>query len=340
MPDFPQFDTNAVLAHVRSVAGEFVKALESAQRQTGNWSDHSRTDELVHASMQQCLRQLAESNCQGEATRPASNVLWDIAGSWLRTGWLQCRGREKPRGYAGDFELLAKIDSNFNCDDPLGRSFDAFFQNQAAPQAVRNRHQWLRREMVDVIRQRNGRPAYCVSVGCGPACDTKAALADLTVAQRDSTRVTLLDLDPAAIEFVRQQLSGLLPGENLQAIRENLYRLSRVTSKSVILSGADLLSCPGLFDYLSDPDATALLATFWKHLAPGGRLVVFNFAPQHPSQAYMEWIGNWYLTYRNQADLEILAEQSGIPRSCVTVSSESSRTSLVLQADKPSIPRA
>lgn len=329
-----QLEGESLLAQTRLAATRLVQALISAKQQTNDWSNQAQTDGLVQAAMEQCLSHLAQSNCWGEANRIASNDLWRFAARWLEAGWLQRRAREKPRGYAGDFELLAKIDGHFTSQDPLGRAFDNFFQIQSAPQAVRNRHQWLRREFVSMVRQRNGRAVRCLSVGSGPACDIKAALTDLTSEQRRITNVTLLDLDPAALEFAQKELADLLPSENLHATRENLFRLARVASKSAILSGTDFLSCPGLFDYLNDADATALLAAFWEHLAPGGRMMVFNFAPHHPSQAYMEWIGNWYLTYRDQSDLRRLARQSGIPEASVTIGSDSIATDHALVADK------
>lgn len=329
------FEDQRLLVHTRQAAEQLVRTLTSANQQTDNWADQSRTDTLVHAALQQCLSDLSQSNVWGEANRPAANLLWQIAGSWLETGWLQRRAREKPRGYAGDFELLAKIDGHFTCDDPLGRAFDSFFQNQDAAQAVRNRHRWLRQELVELVRRRSPRPVCCASVGSGPACDLQGALTDLTSEERRNMYVTLLDLDPAAIEFARQELSTLLPAENLHVARDNLFRLSRVASKSAVLAGADFISCPGLFDYLGATDATALLATCWNHLAPGGRMMVFNFAPHHPSQAYMEWIGNWYLTYRDKNDIQRLADASGIPRGCVTIASQSTTTDLALLADKP-----
>lgn len=335
MPENRTLVGEPLLAQTRLVAHELVKAFASARQRTRDWSDQAQTETLVCAAMDHCLTRLSESNCWGASNQTASNILWQVAGSWLEHGWLQRRAREKPRGYAGDFELLAKIDSHFTSDDPLGRALDTFFQNQSAPQAVRNRHQWLRREMVAAARKRNGRPVHFVSVGCGPACDVQAALSDLTPGQRQQAHVTLLDLDPAALEFSQRQLIDLLPTDHLTTVRENLFRLSRVAGKAETLRGADFLSCPGLYDYLNERDATALLATFWTHLAPGGRMLIFNFAPRHPSQAYMEWIGNWYLTYRDQADLQRLAERSGIPPTCLSISSESAATDLALIVDKP-----
>ncbi len=37
-----------------------------------------------------------------------------------------------------------------------------------------------------------------------------------------------------------------------------------------------------------------------------------DFAPQCQARAYMEWIGNWYLTYRTQAEFMEIAHSAGI----------------------------
>ncbi|MEN6496435.1 MAG: hypothetical protein ABFD16_19290, partial [Thermoguttaceae bacterium] len=99
---------------------------------------------------------------------------------------------------------------------------------------------------------------------------------------------------------------------------------------------ADFLVCSGLFDYLTDEGGAALLGSFWRQLAPGGLLLVGNFAPHNPSRAYMEWIGNWYLTYRTAGQLEQVAHQAGIPADCVAIGSEEVGVDLFLMATKPS----
>ena len=96
----------------------------------------------------------------------------------------------------------------------------------------------------------------------------------------------------------------------------------------------DFLICSGLFDYLPDKAATAMLRLFWERLAEGGVLLVGNFAPHNPTRAYMEWIGNWYLTYRTGSDLERLAVGAGIPPDKFSLGSEAMGVDLILIARK------
>jgi extracellular factor (EF) 3-hydroxypalmitic acid methyl ester biosynthesis protein len=75
-----------------------------------------------------------------------------------------------------------------------------------------------------------------------------------------------------------------------------------------VLAGSDLIFCPGLFDYLHDEAAVEMIRCLFGQLASGGQLCVFQFAPHNPTRAYMEWLGNWYLTYRDERAFRRLFE--------------------------------
>jgi hypothetical protein len=48
----------------------------------------------------------------------------------------------------------------------------------------------------------------------------------------------------------------------------------------------------------------------------------------------MEWIGNWYLTYRTRDELAELAQVAGIPRTAFTLGVEAAGVNLYLHAAK------
>ncbi len=315
----------AVLSAVRASAEQLVAALEQAERLTGAWADQSLAAALVDAALSACLSRLAETGLWGEANRLPSSELWQIAGPLLEAGVLQHAARFKPRGYAGDFEMLARICDDYRCDHPLGQAFDAFFQSQAAPQAVRARTEQTAAAIASDCLSRDRTEYHVVSVGSGPGLDVCRALSMLPKDRRSAIRVTLLDMDPDALDFARVRLEPLLPGGvkgTLTCIRTNLFRLPQNADPSVALEPADFLVCSGLFDYLEDEPAASMLGWFWEQLAPGGLLLVGNFAPHNPTRAYMEWIGNWYLIYRTADALGELAAQAGIPAGQVRMGSE------------------
>ena len=79
------------------------------------------------------------------------------------------------------------------------------------------------------------------------------------------------------------------------------------------MSGAAIISCTGLFDYLDDPQSVEMLQFFNRSLQPGGRGIVFHMSPANPTRAYMEWIANWYLNYRTAEEFREVALTAGIP---------------------------
>ncbi|MCL4201366.1 MAG: class I SAM-dependent methyltransferase [Pirellulaceae bacterium] len=320
--------SDALKQRVERIALSLDADLRQAFDLTGGWRDAERTDRLANDALQRALDQLSATGCWGEANRLPSSTLWRIAGGWLETGSLQRRARTKPRGYAGDFEMLAQISANRVCDHPLGAAFDRFFQAQAAPQAVRNRTTLVAEAIAGFVQRRAAGPVHIVSVGSGPALDLQAACQRLTPPHRQRLQMTLLDLDPAALDYAGSQLAPLVAANQIRLVRENLFRLAQSARSREFLDGADVIVCSGLFDYLDAAAAAAMLSRFWQALCPGGEAWVFNFAPYNPSRAYMEWIGNWYLIYRTDQQMADLAAQAGIQHPQFQIAAEPSGVNL------------
>jgi extracellular factor (EF) 3-hydroxypalmitic acid methyl ester biosynthesis protein len=326
--------TSDVQQRVEQIARQLDDDLRRAFQLTGCWNDSELTDRLVGAALQQALERLSATGCWGEDNRVPSSTLWRIAGPWLDFGSLQWRARTKPRGYAGDFLMLAQIGANRVCGHPLGAAFDRFFQAQAAPQAVRNRIGLIAEAMADLVRQRTDGPVRIVSIGSGPALDLQQLCRQLTQTQRQQLQIAMVDLDPDALEYAASQLAPWIASGQVLPIRENLFRLAQPARSRSFLDDVDVLVCPGLFDYLDDDSAAAMLSRFWQALRLQGQAWVFNFGPQNPSRAYMEWIGNWYLIYRTAEQMCRLAEQAGIPQQHVHVSAEPSGINLYWQISR------
>jgi extracellular factor (EF) 3-hydroxypalmitic acid methyl ester biosynthesis protein len=310
--------SDPVFDRTRAIAQELLAELSPLERLADGADDERYA--LVAGALRRCLRRLEELNLWGPDNRLPSSELWNVAGPLLSRGWLQNRARTKPRGYAGDYEMLARIYENRLCDDPLGRPFDRYFQEEAAPRAVRHRMQMM---AAWIVAQASGgrqppeiaRPVHVAIVGSAFGLEVRDALLRLDPAARQRLHVTLLDLDPLAIEYAKQTRSSLRPPERLAACSANLFRLPDRPQIAALLDGADLIFCPGLFDYLDDAAAAGMLRALDARLAPGGRLTVFQFAPHNPTRAYMEWIANWYLIYRDQAQLRAAVQAAGIPLS-------------------------
>jgi extracellular factor (EF) 3-hydroxypalmitic acid methyl ester biosynthesis protein len=287
-----------IASSVQIIAADLAKKLAAIEREISLAKGLADPYSLLSATLDDCLASLAALNIWGPENRLHSSEIWNAAGHWLSRGWLQNQARTKPRGYAGDHEMLARIYENSLCDDPLGRLFDRYFQAQAAPQAVRNRMRMMSQWIEQTLHQPS--PIRVAIVGSAFGLEVRDALVSMNAEARQSLTITLLDLDPAALEFARQQLDSLLKPEQLVLQPANLFRLPDRSSLATTLSDSNLILCPGLFDYLDDDGALKMIRCLLSHLASGGRLVIFQFAPHNPTRAYMEWFGNWYLTYRDR----------------------------------------
>ncbi|NLX98740.1 MAG: hypothetical protein GXY83_21485 [Rhodopirellula sp.] len=324
----------ALLTVVRAAAERLVADLERAERLTENWMNQWLSRAAVASAFSTCLNHLAATGCWGEANQLPSSELWRIAGPLLARGRLQNHARTKPHGYAGDHEMLTRIWQRSCCEDPLGGVFDWYFLSQAAPEAVRARLEQIASALAMHCLDRE-RQDYCVvSVGSGAAIDIREGLLALPESRRRRVRVRLLDLDPHALDFAAEGVATLLPVGALSCLRTNLYRLPQQSRATETIPSADLLVCSGLFDYLADEPARAMLRLFWERTGEGGMLLVGNFAPHNPTRAYMEWIGNWYLRYRTADEFERMATEAGIPRGQFTIGCDRTGVNLFLTARK------
>ena len=325
---------NELLKLVRSAASEFVSEVERGRRAGNDWSDAEITDQVVTSNLNKLIKRLMDTGVAGKDNQLASSELWKIAGHVLKCGELQNHARSKPRGYAGDYQMLHKICNGTVCEDPLGRAFDRFFQNQAAPQVVRNRTQLVADAIAAHIGPGDSKQSRIVSIGSGSGEDILRAVKQLPADRRKRVDIALLDLDADALEFAKQQLSPFLPAENMYCLRTNLYRIARNKQSLSMMQNADFLVCSGLFDYLDQQDAADMLASFWNSLSANGKSMVFNFAPEDPSRPYMEWIGNWYLVYRSANAMIQLARQAKLPHDRFVVKSEELKANHYIEAWK------
>src|SRR5262245_55883592 len=212
---------------VRELAQQLQEKLQEVEREMGQVKQGQDLFPRVAAAIDACLERLEELRLWGSENRLPSSELWNVVGHFLSRGWLLNQARTKPRGYAGDHEMLARIYENRLCDDPFGRLIDRYFQAQAAPQAVRNRMAMIADWIVAAaahIPLPSGEGGCLWQPGEGLqssrqiaifgsafGLEIRDALQRLDEPARARLQVTLLDLDPAAVDFARGQLAHLLP---------------------------------------------------------------------------------------------------------------------------------
>jgi extracellular factor (EF) 3-hydroxypalmitic acid methyl ester biosynthesis protein len=207
------------------------------------------------------------------------------------------RSFEKPRGYPGDAVLLDYIynPASIPATSALGGEIAAWEAQTQSCRSVRARKDILA-EAVDQAASEFSRTRI-VSLACGHLREAQQARA---VREGRMAQYVGIDQDGESLAVVERE-----QGADGVTICQDSVR-SLLTGRSS-LRAFHLAYAAGLYDYLATPVATRLTLRLFQMLAPGGKLLVANFHPRLPDIAGMETMMGWWLTYRDEKEVEALA---------------------------------
>lgn len=222
------------------------------------------------------------------------------------------RATLKPRGYAGDSELMRMIYLNdYQGDSTFSKIAHKHAVEHTAAESVRYRIHLI----THMLKKRgdfSARPSLqkikILSVGCGPAFELKQILMSPQDCER--YQFTLFDQDASALSEATEVTSeikkdlGLSPEIDYVQGSVRLMLFSRQLKRK--WGQFEFIYSMGLFDYLNTRVASAVLDRLYRLLKPGGDLVVGNFHIDNPSKYYMQYWGDWYLLHRTEAELRNL----------------------------------
>jgi extracellular factor (EF) 3-hydroxypalmitic acid methyl ester biosynthesis protein len=235
---------------------------------------------------------------------------------------IMTRTNLKPRGYAGDFEMMKMIYEN----DYRGKTLFGMIMHKhplehPAAQAVRTRRKLIAQSFQDIEKSDNWdtqKKLSVLSVACGPAYE----LNDILSHSKDNTKYhfTLLDQDPFALRaaraVVRELESKLAIKLGVKFLNESV-RTMLTTNKIVQKWGKfNFIYSMGLFDYLTPPAARVVIRKLYQLLAPSGEMIIGNFHVSNPSRVYMEYWLDWVLYYRTEEEFkDLLASEPNAQKS-------------------------
>ncbi len=231
--------------------------------------------------------------------------LWNI----LMCSQFMKRANVKPRGYAGDSEMMNML---YRREYEGNSTFEKLLHRhpieRPAAQAVRNRRKIIA-DSLNHIHEKTGDSLdgrmKVLSVACGPAFE----LHDIIKNKKDADKYSffLLDQDRDAlneaagsINEIQKQLKSKL---DVDFIIESVRTLL-MSPKFVKTTGQfHFIYSMGLFDYLTPPTARAVFSKLYEMLMPGGEIVIGNYHVGNQDKWYMEYWLDWVLYYRTEADM-------------------------------------
>jgi hypothetical protein len=202
----------------------------------------------------------------------------------------------KPRGYAGDAELLDLIYAiedgetlpALQRSSELGRRIYHATAHVAAARAVRARR-WIIIERLNELTARLARP-HVLSLACGHLREARHCSA---LFQNRFGRFVAADQDQESLAVVEREVGGV----GVEALGTSV---STILRGQCSLGSFDFIYASGLYDYLAQAVAQRLTEHLFAMLTPGGRLLLANFLPGSSSTAFMEAYMDWWLIYRTK----------------------------------------
>ena len=203
------------------------------------------------------------------------------------------RSFEKPRGYAGDAELLDILYGELTPQPTteLGRQIGHFMNSQPSAQSVRARRALLAREL-DVLAGQVEQPRV-LSVACGHLREAQSSRA---VSEGRIGEYVAFDQDRQSLDFIERAL----PRRNIRPVHGSVRSL---LAGQQTLGDFDFIYSAGLFDYLTHRTALSLTRWMFSALRPGGRMWVANFGKGISESGYMESFMDWWLFLRDEAEV-------------------------------------
>ena len=258
----------------------------------------------------------------------------------MASAFLQ-RTNLKPRGYAGDAELMIMLYENAYVGTYV---FNQLMHKHPvetrAADAVRFRRALIPQVLRQVLPDFPGLPAHgfrLLSLAAGPAWELHDLICDRADAER--LDVTLLDQDPFALDLARETVRRVDAEHGVRLavryVQDSVRTMLRTRDLKRDLGQHHLVYSMGLFDYLTTPVARAVLAKAYDLLEPGGTLLVGNYHVGTPTRWHMAYWADWSLVYRTEEGFRDLARDLEPEPVSTEILFDESRCQMFMRMRKP-----
>jgi extracellular factor (EF) 3-hydroxypalmitic acid methyl ester biosynthesis protein len=244
----------------------------------------------------------------------------------------------KPLGYAGDYEMVNMMLRNpYEGSSAFAKLLNFALLNTEPVVAHRNRIDYLV-EMLrsECVRRVSRGKTRVFNLACGPAMEVQRFLRECE--ESDLAEIDLLDFNSETLEYTRERIQeARMSGGRETPVRyfqRSVHQLLRAATQGgeEEFTNYDIVYCAGLFDYLSQRVCKRLVDLFCTMVRPGGIVIVTNVAQSNPRKAWMEYVMEWNLIYRDENEMKDLVPD-GLDLKGTTVRADSTGVNLFLEIE-------
>ena len=217
----------------------------------------------------------------------------------------------KPSGYPGDYEMINMVHRNtLEGKTPLGKLLNKYATSIPIAQTVRKRTEFFTNVIKEVAQKQDN--AKVLSIASGPALEFDILLKKYPKLV-DNVSIKLLDQDIEALRFSQENLYKTRIETqskiNIDFIHHNIGNYLKELNRNKIRENFDVVYASGLFDYFDFKTSKFVIKYLLKQTRPGGKIIIANLSLDgHDHKTLIEFVGEWYLTYRSKEDMVKLSE--------------------------------
>jgi extracellular factor (EF) 3-hydroxypalmitic acid methyl ester biosynthesis protein len=233
---------------------------------------------------------------------------------------LHRRAYTKPLGYPGDYQvMLYYYDNRLEGESVFARVFHKFGVEHPLSNGVRTRKDLIVDRLVAeherYLTQEHEAPVFRVaSLGCGPAREISDFL------KRRKTwpgliALTLIDQEEEALSIAyhgsHRELQATNGHGSLHCLNLSFIQILRDPALIPMEHQQHFIFATGIFDYLRETTAQALIRGLYDQLAPGGLIALGNAIGPNDYFWSAEFMLDWTMLYRTRE--EMLRLGKGLP---------------------------
>jgi extracellular factor (EF) 3-hydroxypalmitic acid methyl ester biosynthesis protein len=227
------------------------------------------------------------------------------------------RAYGKPLGYPGDYQvMLYYYDNAFEGETAAAKVFHKYFVEHPLSNGVVTRKDYVAEMMAQEHRRvaaskRQGGPFRVTSLGCGPAREVTDYINHLSSPWPGPALWTLIDQEEETLSIAFHEAGNALGKRGVSGELQCLnLSFGQLLNEPALLNQGpeqDFVYSTGLFDYLRESRAQALVSALYGRLAPGGLLAIGNALGPNEWYWSAEFVLDWTLLYRSRDEMHRLA---------------------------------